>query len=82
MALGGVMGGLNSEVTDTTSKVLLESAYFDPPTIRKTSKRTGLRSDSSYRFERGVDPNNTVNALDRAAYLILELAGGKLSNQQ
>ncbi len=79
VALGGVMGGLNSEVTDTTKNVLLESAYFDPATIRKTSKRTGLRSDSSYRFERGVDPNNTVNALNRAASLITELAGGKLS---
>jgi len=80
VALGGIMGGLNSEVKKTTKNVLLESAYFDPPTIRKTSKRTGLRSDSSYRFERGVDPNNVVNALNRAAFLILELAGGKLSD--
>lgn len=79
VALGGIMGGLNSEVTNNTKNILLESAYFDPPTIRKTSKRTGLRSDSSYRFERGVDPNNVVNALNRAASLILEFAGGKLS---
>ena len=79
VALGGVMGGLNSEVKENTERVLLESAYFDPSTIRKTSKRTGLRSDSSYRFERGVDPNNVVNALNRAASLILENAGGKLS---
>lgn len=79
VALGGIMGGLNSEVTENTKNVLLESAYFDPATIRKTSKRTGLRSDSSYRFERGVDPNNVVNALNRAAALIVELAGGKLS---
>lgn len=79
VALGGIMGGLNSEVTETTKNVLLESAYFDPATIRKTSKRTGIVSDSSYRFERGVDPNNVVNALNRAAALIVELAGGKLS---
>ncbi|MGI9534027.1 MAG: phenylalanine--tRNA ligase subunit beta, partial [Thermodesulfobacteriota bacterium] len=77
VALGGVMGGLNTEVNEKTKNVLLESAYFDPVTIRKTSKRTGLKSDSSYRFERGVDPNNVVNALDRAAYLISEIAGGK-----
>jgi len=82
VALGGIMGGLNSEVTESTKNILLESAYFDPPTIRKTSKRTGLRSDSSYRFERGVDPNNVVNALNRAASLILELAGGKLSKSE
>jgi len=79
VALGGIMGGLNSEVKENTKKVLLESAYFDPSTIRKTSKRTGLRSDSSYRFERGVDPNNVVNALNRAASLVIEHAGGKLS---
>ena len=79
IALGGIMGGLNSEVVETTENVLLESAYFDPTTIRKTSKRTGLRSDSSYRFERGVDPNNVVNSLNRAASLIMEFAGGKLS---
>jgi len=79
IALGGVMGGLSTEVTDRTENVLLEAAYFDPVTIRKTSKRTGIRSESSYRFERGVDPNNVRFALDRAAYLIAELAGGRVS---
>ena len=79
IALGGVMGGLNTEVSEKTRNVLLESAYFDPVTIRKTSKRTGFKSESSYRFERGVDPNNVVFALDRAAFLIVELTGGKLA---
>jgi len=77
IALGGIMGGLNTEVNEKTTNVLLESAYFDPVTIRKSSKRTGLKSDSSYRFERGVDPNNVVCALDRAASLISQIAGGK-----
>lgn len=78
VALGGVMGGLSTEVTDRTENILLEAAYFNPVTIRKTSKRTGIRSESSYRFERGVDPNNVRFALDRAAYLIARLAGGRM----
>ena len=79
VALAGVMGGANTEVSENTKNVLLESAYFDPVTVRKTSKATGLRSESSYRFERGVDPNAIVKALDRAAELIRELAGGVMA---
>jgi phenylalanyl-tRNA synthetase beta chain len=78
VALAGVMGGLNSEIEDTTTKVLLESAYFDPVCIRKTSKKTGLNTDASHRFERGVDPNGTLTALNRATQLIVEIGGGKL----
>lgn len=80
VALAGVMGGADSEVHTGTKNILLESAYFDPLKVRKTSKRTGLKSESSYRFERGVDPNNVTNALDRAAALISEIAGGKIAN--
>ncbi len=79
IALAGVMGGANTEVSDSTKNVLLESAYFDPVTVRRTSKETGLRSESSYRFERGVDPNSVVKALDRAAELIRELAQGEIA---
>ncbi|RLB86034.1 MAG: phenylalanine--tRNA ligase subunit beta [Deltaproteobacteria bacterium] len=78
VALAGVMGGLNSEIEDTTTKVLLESAYFDPVCIRKTSKKTGLNTDASHRFERGVDPNGTLIALNRATQLIAEIGGGRL----
>jgi phenylalanyl-tRNA synthetase beta chain len=78
VALAGVMGGLNSEIEDTTTKVLLESAYFDPVCTRKTSKKTGLITDASHRFERGVDPNGTLTALNRATQLIAEIGGGKL----
>ena len=79
VALGGVMGGQNSEVSDTTRNVLLESAYFQPTTIRRTSKRLGIQTESSRRFERGADPNNVLRALDRATMLIRQLAGGKVS---
>ena len=78
VALAGVMGGLNSEIENTTTKVLLESAYFDPVCIRKTSKKTGLITDASHRFERGVDPDGTLIALNRATQLIAEIGGGKL----
>ena len=77
VAMAGVMGGLNSEVEDTTTNILLESAYFDPVCIRKTSKKTGLNTDASHRFERGVDPNGTITALNRATQLITEISGGK-----
>jgi phenylalanyl-tRNA synthetase beta chain len=66
-----------TEVSDGTKNILLESAYFDPSAIRKTSRKTGLKSESSYRFERGVDPNGITKALDRAAELIVELSGGQ-----
>ncbi len=78
VAIGGVMGGENSEIQEDTTRVLIESAYFDPISIRKTSKMLGLSTDASYRFERGVDPDGTVNALNRAAALMMEITGGRL----
>ena len=79
LALAGVMGGLDSGVNDSTTDILLESAYFTPQGIRRTSRRTALSSDSSYRFERGVDPSGVVSASAFAVKLILEIAGGTLS---
>jgi len=76
VALAGIMGGQNSEIQDETVDVLLESAYFAPNTIRRTSKRLGIHSESSHRFERGADINMAPVALERAAALIQELAGG------
>jgi phenylalanyl-tRNA synthetase beta chain len=76
LALAGVMGGLHSGVTATTTDILLESAYFTPQGIRRTSRRTALSSDSSYRFERGVDPQGVLTASALAVKLILETAGG------
>jgi len=72
------MGGLNSEIEGGTSRVLLESAYFNPISIRKTAKHLGLNSDAAHRFERGVDPHGTLYAIDRAAALIVQLGKGKL----
>lgn len=77
LALAGIMGGQNSEVTASTSSVLLEAAYFRPATIRKTSKRLGLMTDASKRFERGTDPNQLVASLDAAVALIQKIAGGE-----
>ncbi|MEM0897066.1 MAG: phenylalanine--tRNA ligase subunit beta [Verrucomicrobiota bacterium] len=77
VAIAGVMGGEESGVTESTTDVLLESAYFDPPAVRRTSRKLGLVSDSSYRFERGVDPHQVAGASDLATKLILELAGGE-----
>ena len=79
VALAGIMGGATTEVSEGTTDILLESAYFNPVTVRQTSRSTGLRSESSYRFERGVDPNGIVDALDRASELIRELAGGEVA---
>ncbi len=79
VALAGIMGGLESEIEDDTRAVLIESAYFDPITIRRTAKRLGLNTESSFRFERGVDPEGIRTALDRAAQLMLQTAGGKLA---
>ncbi|MEW6721539.1 MAG: phenylalanine--tRNA ligase subunit beta [Thermodesulfobacteriota bacterium] len=73
VAVAGVMGGLNSEVTEETTRVLFESAHFDPASIRRTSKRLGLASESSYRFERGVDPAGTLYAADRAVSLLARI---------
>jgi len=82
VALAGIMGGANSQVTLETRTVVLESAYFDPIAVRKGSKKYGLRSDSSYRFERGVDIETVVTASARAALLIQELAGGEICQGQ
>lgn len=81
VAIGGVMGGENSGVTEKTVDVLLEAAYFTGPAIRRTARRLGLHSDSSYRFERGVDPYQVNGASDLAIELILELAGGKAESE-
>ena len=78
VGVAGVMGGLNSEIEDTTTKVLIESAYFDPVSIRKTSKKLGLNTEASHRFERGNDPEGTVFALNRAAMFMAKIGGGKL----
>ena len=78
IAVAGVMGGANTEITDTTTNILIESAYFDPRNIRRTSKYLGLSTEASYRFERGTDINITVHAANRAAQMIQELAGGEL----
>jgi phenylalanyl-tRNA synthetase beta chain len=79
VALAGIMGGENSEISDDTQNILLESAYFNPSAIRLTSKRLGLHTESSHRFERGADIDIVPVALDRAASLIAELAGGSIS---
>ena len=79
MCIAGVFGGLESGVTEHTKNVFLESAYFDPVTIRKTSRRHQLQTDASFRYERGCDPNNTIYVLKRAALLIQEVAGGKIA---
>jgi phenylalanyl-tRNA synthetase beta chain len=78
VAIAGVMGGENSEITESTKNILIESAYFNPSSIRKTSKALGLSTDSSYRFERGTDPNISKYAAQRAAQLVAELASGKI----
>ncbi|HWP22794.1 MAG TPA: phenylalanine--tRNA ligase subunit beta [Candidatus Binatia bacterium] len=79
VALAGVMGGIDSEVGDSTRALLLESANFAPLSIRRTARRLGLHSEASHRFERGVDPQGTVDALDRAAYLLEKIVGAKIS---
>ncbi|WP_167614906.1 phenylalanine--tRNA ligase subunit beta [Maribellus sediminis] len=80
MCIGGVFGGIKSGVKESTKNIFLESACFDPVYIRKTARRHGLNTDASFRFERGVDPNNTIYALKRAAMLIKEIAGGNISS--
>lgn len=81
MCIGGVFGGLDSGVTETTKNVFLESAYFNPVTIRKTARRHGLNTDASFRYERGCDPTNTIYVLKRCALLIQEVAGGQISSE-
>ncbi len=81
MCVAGVFGGLDSGISDTTTDVFIESAYFNPVWVRKTAKRFGLNTDSSFRFERGIDPNMQVYAAKRAALLMKELAGGEISSE-
>jgi len=80
MCIAGVFGGIHSGVTEGTTSIFLESAYFNPVSIRKTAKRHGLNTDASFRFERGIDPNITKYALKRAALLIQEIAGGEITS--
>ena len=80
LCIAGVFGGKNSGVTENTANIFLESAYFNPVSIRKTAKRHGLSTDASFRFERGIDPTITEYALKRAAILIKEIAGGEITS--
>jgi len=81
MCIGGVFGGLESGTTEETKNVFLESAYFHPTWIRKTARRHGLSTDASFRYERGIDPNNTIYILKLAALMVKELAGGEISSE-
>ncbi|MBQ8694392.1 MAG: phenylalanine--tRNA ligase subunit beta [Muribaculaceae bacterium] len=81
MCMAGVFGGLESGVTDGTTSIFLESAYFNPTSVRKTARRHGLNTDSSFRFERGVDPNGTLYVLKLAALMVQELAGGEVCGE-
>jgi phenylalanyl-tRNA synthetase beta chain len=80
MCIAGVYGGLDAGVSNDTTEIFIESAYFNPVSVRKTSKLHGLKTDSSFRFERGCDPDITIYALKRAALLIAEVAGGKVAS--
>ena len=80
MSFAGIFGGKHSGVSEKTNSIFLESAYFNPVTIRKTAKRHNLNTDASFRFERGIDPNITEYALKRAAVLIIEVAGGSVTS--
>ncbi|WP_298895217.1 phenylalanine--tRNA ligase subunit beta [uncultured Psychroserpens sp.] len=80
MCIAGVFGGVHSGVSEGTTSIFLESAYFNPVSIRKTAKRHGLNTDASFRFERGIDPNITDYALKRAALMIVDIAGGEISS--
>ncbi|AOW19621.1 phenylalanine--tRNA ligase subunit beta [Urechidicola croceus] len=80
LCIAGVFGGIDSGVTESTTNIFLESAYFNPVSVRKTAKRHALNTDASFRFERGIDPNFVEYALKRAALLIVEIAGGKKSS--
>lgn len=79
VAIAGVMGGMESEISLSTTRILLESAYFQPDSVRRTSKKLGLSTESSYRFERGADWNNTVPAIGRVCLLVEKLAGGRIA---
>ena len=81
MCMAGVFGGLDSGVTEQTTSIFLESAYFNPTSVRKTARRHGLNTDSSFRFERGTDPNATIYVLKLAALMVKELAGGEICGE-
>ncbi|QCR23561.1 phenylalanine--tRNA ligase subunit beta [Pontibacter sp. SGAir0037] len=81
MAIGGVFGGKASGVSESTTSIFIESAYFSPDTVRKTGQVHGLKTDASFRFERGTDPNMVIYALKRAALLVQEIAGGEISSE-
>ena len=81
MCMGGILGGIDSGVTESTQNIFLESAYFNPATIRRSSKHHAINTDASFRFERGADPQMTLFALRRAALLIREIAGGKITSE-
>lgn len=81
LCIAGIFGGLDSGVTEQTTSLFLESAYFDPVSIRKTAKRHGLNTDASFRFERGIDPEIGITALKRAAILIKKIAGGEITSE-
>jgi phenylalanyl-tRNA synthetase beta chain len=81
MSIAGVFGGIHSGIKASTNTIFIESAYFNPVSIRKTAKRHGLKTDASFRFERGTDPDMTVFALKRAALLIQQVAGGEVSSE-
>ncbi|QTY26880.1 phenylalanine--tRNA ligase subunit beta [Flavobacterium sp. CS20] len=81
LCIAGVLGGENSGVSETTKSIFLESAYFNSVSVRKTAKRHGINTDASFRFERGIDPHITEDALKRATILISEIAGGKISSE-
>lgn len=80
LCIAGVLGGLDSGVSDTTTSIFLESAYFNPVSVRKTAKRFGISTDASFRFERGIDPSITDYALKHAAIMICEIAGGEITS--
>ena len=80
LALAGVVGGMRASTTDKTKNIILESAYFNPVSVRKTSKRYGISTDSSYRYERGINPDGTLNALSKAAKIIMDTCGGEIVN--
>ena len=81
MALAGVMGGLDSSISSATTSILLEAAYFNPSVVRKAAKQHQVSTDSSFRFERGADPNFVLNAISKAAELVIELAGGSIMGE-
>ena len=81
LCIAGVFGGIDSGVSEKTTSIFLESAYFDPVSVRKSAKRHGLNTDASFRFERGIDPDLTEYALKYASNMIVELTGGVIKDE-